>query len=109
MGAGGLLVDETVDAGRKRRRLSALVARTARLSGKYRSMSEHSSAKIDAIQAMRGIAALVVVCWHASRYFAPYGSGWSGGLLSPGGPMGVDLFFLISGFIMVVTTRTSEG
>jgi peptidoglycan/LPS O-acetylase OafA/YrhL len=43
-------------------------------------MSEHASAKIDAILPMRGIAALVVVCWHASRYSAPYSTGWSGAL-----------------------------
>lgn len=64
---------------------------------------------LEFIQGLRGIAALLVVLWHASRYLGPYGSGVGGQLFGPGGAMGVNLFFLISGFIMVHTTRNSDG
>lgn len=47
--------------------------------------------------------------WHASRYLGPYGKGIGGTLFAPGSAMGVDLFFLISGFIMVHTTRHARG
>lgn len=61
------------------------------------------------VQALRGIAALSVVLWHASRYLGPYGTGIGGRLFAPSAAMGVDLFFLISGFIMFHTTRSSTG
>jgi peptidoglycan/LPS O-acetylase OafA/YrhL len=49
------------------------------------------------VQALRAIAALLVVCFHADKLFAylhipPFGLG------------GVDIFFVVSGFIMVHTT-----
>ena len=69
-------------------------------------MSERS---IGFVQGLRGIAALAVVLWHASRYLGPYGTGAGGALFAPGAAMGVDLFFLISGFIMFHTTRRSDG
>jgi exopolysaccharide production protein ExoZ len=72
-------------------------------------MDDRSQGKIEIVQAMRGIAALLVVMWHASRYFGPYGSGWAGPAFAPGANLGVDLFFLISGFIMVITTRSNDG
>jgi exopolysaccharide production protein ExoZ len=72
-------------------------------------MDDRSQDKIEIIQAMRGVAALLVVMWHASRYFDPYGTGWAGPVFRPGANLGVDLFFLISGFIMVVTTRSCDG
>ncbi|SAL34861.1 acyltransferase family protein [Caballeronia concitans] len=65
--------------------------------------------KLDFIQALRGIAALGVVLCHA-RFrvmdtpwwdFAQRYVVWGAG--------GVDLFFIISGFIMVYTTRNSGG
>src|SRR4051812_46155076 len=68
-----------------------------------------ASGKVGVIQVLRGIAALTVLLWHASRYFSPYGTGWAAQAFQPGGNMGVDLFFLISGFIMVVTTRDCDG
>ncbi|MGH8172566.1 MAG: acyltransferase family protein, partial [Rhodanobacteraceae bacterium] len=43
------------------------------------------------------------------RYLAPNGGGAVAQFLQPGAVMGVDLFFLISGFIMVHTTRDSDG
>lgn len=61
------------------------------------------------IQALRGIAALAVVLWHASRYLGPYGTGIGATLFAPGAAMGVDLFFLVSGFIMVHTTRGNDA
>jgi exopolysaccharide production protein ExoZ len=64
---------------------------------------------IEPIQALRGIAALMVVLWHASRYLAADGGGPIAQFFQPGATLGVDLFFLISGFIMVHTTRGSDG
>lgn len=61
------------------------------------------------IQVFRGIAALLVVLWHASRYVGPYGTGTGAMLFQAGATMGVDLFFLISGFIMVYTTASNDG
>jgi len=64
---------------------------------------------IEPIQALRGIAALMVVLWHASRYLAANGGGPIAQFFQPGATLGVDLFFLISGFIMVHTTRGGDG
>jgi peptidoglycan/LPS O-acetylase OafA/YrhL len=65
--------------------------------------------KLAWIQALRGIAVLLVVLTHARYYFLDTPT-WplAAELLTPGA-MGVDLFFVISGFIMVYTTRRSAG
>lgn len=64
--------------------------------------------KIESIQILRGLAALSVVMFHYRFYLVPDGAdrtipdqlfGW--------GAIGVDLFFVISGFIMVFVTRNS--
>lgn len=61
--------------------------------------------KIESIQILRGLAALAVVLFHYRFYLVPDGAdrtvpdslfGWGG--------IGVDLFFVISGFIMVYVT-----
>jgi peptidoglycan/LPS O-acetylase OafA/YrhL len=64
--------------------------------------------KLYFIQSLRGIAVLMVVFWHASRYLGNYGEKIGGKLFMPGGQLGVDLFFMISGFIMVHITRDSR-
>jgi exopolysaccharide production protein ExoZ len=71
-------------------------------------MDTGKAGRMEFIQGARGIAALLVVLWHASRYLGPYGTG-VGANFAPGGVFGVDLFFLVSGFIMVVTTRDNDG
>ena len=60
--------------------------------------------RLAALDAMRGMAALMVVCRHASPDIA--------GLPSPvGGHLAVDLFFLLSGFVMAEAydTRLNQG
>jgi exopolysaccharide production protein ExoZ len=68
-----------------------------------------SPSKLDWVQAFRGIAVLLVVLTHA-RYFFLDTPTWplAEQLMLPGA-MGVDLFFVISGFIMVYTTRDNDG
>jgi peptidoglycan/LPS O-acetylase OafA/YrhL len=72
-----------------------------------------SRQKLQSIQILRGIAAILVVLSHfctVMRQYHPMQSFISGaGLVALGG-MGVDIFFVISGFIMVVTTNgRSDG
>jgi exopolysaccharide production protein ExoZ len=71
--------------------------------------------KLQAIQALRGIAALLVVVYHARALelagLARIDSaepGLIGGLFASGFA-GVDLFFVISGFIMVWVTRNGAS
>ena len=67
--------------------------------------------KLQSIQALRGLAALLVVFFHIRslelKGIAENGlseAAWIGGVFT-NGYMGVDLFFVISGFIMVFVTR----
>jgi exopolysaccharide production protein ExoZ len=63
--------------------------------------------KLDFIQTLRGIAALAVVMVHIRQHTEhpiPFVS-W---LIRPAAS-GVDLFFMISGFIMIYTTRSNDG
>lgn len=61
---------------------------------------------IYSIQAMRGIAALSVVLYHYRAYLQDTVAlhNLSNGLLRHGGSFGVQLFFIISGFIITYTT-----
>ena len=71
-------------------------------------MSE-GSARLDVVQVLRGVAALLVVGYHGVGYqTASHGDGIEG-FISRTGASGVDLFFMISGFIMVYATRKSSG
>ncbi|NVE01444.1 acyltransferase [Massilia sp. BJB1822] len=65
--------------------------------------------QLDWIQALRGVAVLLVLLTHARLYFLETPQ-WPqmDQLLLPGA-MGVDLFFIISGFIMVHTTAGAAG
>ncbi len=65
--------------------------------------------KLEWVQALRGIAALMVVATHA-RYYLD-GTPWQSFAerYVKAGAQGVDLFFLVSGFIMVYTTARADG
>lgn len=60
--------------------------------------------RILSIQYLRGAAALMVVFFHADGMAMEYFNfGWS-----PFGAAGVDIFFVISGFIMWITTASAQ-
>ncbi|MYN01542.1 acyltransferase family protein [Pseudoduganella sp. DS3] len=61
------------------------------------------------LQGLRGLAVLGVVLAHARYFLVGTPHGELGKTLFLPGAMGVDLFFLISGFIMVHTTRGAGG
>lgn len=68
-------------------------------------MNEYKPSNIDSIQYLRGIAALMVVIFHASRetrqMFGEEMFAW--------GEFGVDIFFVISGFVMVFSISRSDS
>ena len=81
---------------------------TKRGRGALTAMSTHQH-KLAWIQALRGVAACMVVMVHdrGALQGMPGGAALAQAMLPLGG--GVDLFFLISGFLMVLTTRDFDG
>src|SRR5690242_21024508 len=68
--------------------------------------------KLTGLQAMRGVAALLVVLHHAAGTLAlpKYADvAIAGGLLTPLGRAGVDLFFVLSGFVIYYVHRADIG
>jgi peptidoglycan/LPS O-acetylase OafA/YrhL len=63
--------------------------------------------KIEYLQVLRGIAAILVCCFHA-RKGLNIGSFNLGDLLFRNGFLGIQIFFILSGFLMVQTTRISN-
>jgi peptidoglycan/LPS O-acetylase OafA/YrhL len=65
---------------------------------------------IKSIQYLRGLAALMVVFYHFRHYLNDvYVEKGLGDLLFDQGAFGVDLFFIISGFIICYSTRRQEA
>ena len=65
-----------------------------------------ASPKLEVVQALRGIAAMMVVLLHFSNMIAPAAPSLAAAFQY--GYLGVDIFFLISGFIIYLST-TSPG
>ncbi|MBX9624288.1 MAG: acyltransferase [Gemmataceae bacterium] len=66
--------------------------------------------RFENVQALRGAACLAVVAYHAAEAEAGYGLGFNP--LKPArwfGYAGVDLFFVLSGFIIAATARADLG
>lgn len=78
--------------------------------GKLIASAAASPKALVSIQVARGFAALAVVSYHASLTQVKYFSGVD---ILPAffshGQSGVDLFFVISGFVMVLTTASKHG
>jgi exopolysaccharide production protein ExoZ len=67
--------------------------------------------KLDFIQALRGISALLVMMYHFQQRIAPGEFAQTAGAFFFGrGYVGVDIFFMLSGFVMVYSTaRITSG
>ena len=63
------------------------------------------SRTVYSIQVLRGIAALLVVLYHYSHYLKGANTGF---IPFDGGYVGVDIFFMISGFVIVHATEAAE-
>lgn len=59
------------------------------------------------IQGMRAIAALLVISCHSFQNLEPMRAHWAKPLFLAVGPMGVDIFFVISGFIIYQVMQRS--
>ena len=65
--------------------------------------------KINNIQILRAIAVLMVVFSHILQTLNQYGLELDNKVISYFGSLGVDIFFIISGFIMVIVTQNKFG
>src|SRR5215467_252489 len=75
-------------------------------------MSKKSGKRIGGIQVLRALAAVLVTICHAQAEIAKIGglaSAWPPAALANLAGFGVDLFFVISGFIMVYSTDQLFG
>ncbi|WRY23622.1 acyltransferase family protein [Escherichia coli] len=62
--------------------------------------------KVKSIHYLRGVAALLVVAYHNKQYLNEvYAQKDLGDLLFISGGFGVDLFFIISGFIIMLSSQ----
>jgi len=61
------------------------------------------------VQALRALAAVMVVTYHATVQWHLRVSGGTGGNTWENGASGVDIFFVISGFVMALSTHGKEG
>lgn len=75
----------------------------------HHSESEMRTARIDAIQYLRGIAALAVVIAHIASMQHSVAPELPAVLPEFNGFWGVDIFFIISGFIIVYITRSAAA
>lgn len=68
--------------------------------------TEASGSRIGAIQSLRAVAAWLVVLHHVHQVFFDFAvASFPGWIAAAKGSVGVELFFVISGFVMVVSTH----
>ncbi|WP_307818367.1 acyltransferase [Streptomyces sp. MBT62] len=64
---------------------------------------------LPSLTGLRFLAALAVFCCHAGLMWQHTG-GWSGlRVLNPGGPLGVTLFFILSGFVLTYSSHPEDS
>lgn len=80
------------------------------LPGTAKPGTEHGASRLVEIDALRGIAALAVVLFHYTTQFGKlFGANPPPTISFPDGHYGVNLFFIISGFVIFMTLeRTSK-
>ena len=66
---------------------------------------ERSTANFLTVQALRAVAALLVVLLHAFETWGERVDPVAPGVSWDNGAAGVDIFFIISGFVMVISSR----
>jgi peptidoglycan/LPS O-acetylase OafA/YrhL len=66
-----------------------------------------SKQKLETIHGLRGVAALMVVLMHFSNFLQPVAPQFSSFLSN--GYLGVDVFFVISGFIIYISTQEASS
>ena len=57
------------------------------------------------VQALRAVAALLVVAYHGLDQWATHAGGQTADAIWPNGSAGVDIFFVISGLVMTISAR----
>jgi exopolysaccharide production protein ExoZ len=65
--------------------------------------------ELSTVQALRGVAALLVVAFHAVNTWAQHALGHTTDEVWPNGSAGVDIFFVISGLVMVLSADRLAG
>ena len=73
-----------------------------------KSMIQQERLTFRGIQVLRGLAAAMVVALHATQSWSQRVGGQAPGLVWGNGAAGVDIFFVISGFVMAVSTIGKE-
>nr|WP_294507743.1 acyltransferase [uncultured Rhodopila sp.] len=61
------------------------------------------------VQALRAVAALLVVAYHAVEQWTNHMPGYGPGQYWPNGSAGVDIFFVISGLVMTISVQRNVG
>ncbi len=72
-------------------------------------MAAPTPRKLQGIQALRGVAALAVVAYHAARHVSQVAGASGLTMATQPGHAGVDLFFVLSGFIILHVHRGDIG
>lgn len=76
------------------------------MSGSTSAISAAARPHLASLTSLRFLAAFLIVLFHNGDSIASRAPAWVGNMIE-GGPVGVGLFFVLSGFILVYSTSTS--